>query len=333
MNFNPKNRAKALGLCSGGLDSMLAALLLREQGVDVHWISFETPFFSAEKARRASKITGIPLYVQNITDVYLKMLKAPPCGYGKHMNPCLDCHALMFRLAGAIMADRGFDFLFSGEVLGQRPMSQTRPSLRYVEKHSDYDGYIVRPLSAKRLDETLPERNGLIQRDLLLGITGRGRKEQIELAKRFGITDYPAPAGGCLLTDKGFSNRLRDLFDHQETCTENELHLLKLGRHFRVDAQTKIIVGRTKADNQAMMEYVNPEKDTLLRLHRNPGPLGVIPHGASKEMTHLAASLCAGYGKVSPGTPVQVKVTNEGLSEIVTVPSISPAEGARYLIR
>ena len=333
MNFNPKKKARGLGLCSGGLDSMLAGLLLREQGLHVEWVTFETPFFSAEKARRASKMTGIPLSVQNVTDVYLKMLKAPPCGYGKHMNPCLDCHALMFRLAGGIMMKRGFDFLFSGEVLGQRPMSQTRPSLRYVEKNSGYDGYIVRPLSAARMEETLPEKNGLVQRDLLLGMTGRGRKEQIQLAKRFGITDYPAPAGGCLLTDKGFSNRLRDLFRHQEDYTENELHLLKFGRHFRVNAQTKIIVGRTKTDNQAIMEYVNLHEDTLLRLHRNPGPLGVIPHGASKEMTRLAAGLCAGYGKVPAGTPVQVKVITAKLTETVTVPSLSPADGSPYLIR
>ena len=143
------------------------------------------------------------------------MLKAPNCGYGKHMNPCLDCHALMFRMAGEVMKAKGFDFLFSGEVLGQRPMSQTRPSLRYVEKHSGYDGYILRPLSAKRLEKTIPEKEGRVEREALLGIAGRSRKEQIQLARHFHLTDYPAPAGGCLLTDKGYANRLRDLLANQ----------------------------------------------------------------------------------------------------------------------
>lgn len=198
-----RNNVKALGLCSGGLDSMLAGLVLREQGIQVHWVSFETPFFSAAKARRASEMTGIPLTVQPIYPIYMQMLLDPPAGYGRYMNPCMDCHSLMFRLAGEMMRERGFDFLFSGEVLGQRPMSQKKPSLRYVEKHSGFDGLILRPLSAKLLPETIPEKEGLVDRDRLLDITGRSRKRQIDLAQQFGITNYPAPAGGCLLTDIG----------------------------------------------------------------------------------------------------------------------------------
>ena len=183
MNLHP-GKVSALGLCSGGLDSLLSALILRKQGITVEWVSFETPFFSSEKARQASRITGIPIIVKNITTTYLKMLKNPPCGYGKYMNPCIDCHALMFRLAGSIMKEKGFDFLFSGEVLGQRPMSQNAQSLRYVEKQSGFDGYILRPLSAKKLPETIPEKEGLVNRDLLFDISGRSRKSQIKLAKR-----------------------------------------------------------------------------------------------------------------------------------------------------
>jgi tRNA U34 2-thiouridine synthase MnmA/TrmU len=332
MNFNHKN-VKGLGLCSGGLDSMLSGLVLREQGIHVEWITFETPFFSSEKARRASEITGIPLIVQPITDLYIEMLKAPNCGYGKHMNPCLDCHALMFRLAGEKMKAKGFHFLFSGEVLGQRPMSQTRPSLRYVEKNSGFDGYILRPLSAKRLEETLPEKNGLVNRDLLLGITGRGRKDQIRLARHFGIKDYPAPAGGCLLTDKGYSNRLRDLFKYQPQYTENDFHLLKSGRHFRINNQAKIIVGRTKADNQEISRYTNPARDTIIKAHRYPGPLVVIPNGASKEMILLAATMCAGYSKAPGDMPVQVKVQDRAKQEVVTVLGVSPKKFSKYLIR
>lgn len=331
MNFNHK-KAKGLGLCSGGLDSMLAGLVLREQGIYVEWVTFETPFFSSEKARKASAMTGIPLSVEPIVDVYLEMLKAPNCGYGKQMNPCMDCHALMFRMAGKIMEERGFDFLFSGEVLGQRPMSQTRPSLRYVEKHSGYDGLIVRPLSAQRLDETLPEKNGLIDRSLLYGFAGRGRKDQIRLAEHFGITDYPAPAGGCLLTDIGYSNRLRDLFAHQADTTEDELHLLKFGRHFRIDEQTKIIVGRTKLDNQGLERHADPNQDVVLKMQTYPGPLVVIPKGGSKEKILLAASLCAGYSKAPADTPVQVRVTSGPVQEEVTVKAVSPKEFSRYLI-
>ena len=332
MNINHK-KSKGLGLCSGGLDSMLSGLVLREQGIHVEWLSFETPFFSSEKARKASKITGIPLSVQSITDLYLDMLKAPNCGYGKHMNPCLDCHALMFRLAGKIMKEKGFHFMFSGEVLGQRPMSQTRPSLRYVEKNSGADGYIVRPLSAKRLDETIPEKNGLINRDLLLGITGRGRKDQIKLAEHFGITDYPAPAGGCLLTDKGYSDRLRDLFKHQLQHTENELQILKFGRHFRINEQTKIIVGRTKADNQEITRYLNKDCDIIIKVHRYPGPVVVIPNGASKEMILLAASMCAGYSKAPGDMPVQVKVQDQAKQDVITVLGVSPKNFSKYLIQ
>jgi tRNA U34 2-thiouridine synthase MnmA/TrmU len=214
-----KNKqVRALGLCSGGLDSMMSGLVLRQQGIEVEWVSFETPFFNAAKARKASEMTGIPLTVKPIYNIYIKMLKHPPAGYGKYMNPCMDCHTLMFKLAGEMMPQGNFDFLFSGEVLGQRPMSQNKQALGYVAKHSGHKGYILRPLSAKNLPETIPEKEGLVDREQLLDIAGRGRKRQMELAKNFGISDYPAPAGGCLLTDKNYSIRLREIFEHQKTC-------------------------------------------------------------------------------------------------------------------
>ena len=177
MNSNHK-KIRGLGLCSGGLDSMLSGLVLRLQGVEVEWITFETPFFGSDKARKASRETGIPLTIVDIADRYLPMLINPPCGYGKHMNPCLDCHALMFNIAGRMMRDRGFDFLFSGEVLEQRPMSQTRPSLRYVEKHSGFNGYILRPLCAKKLPETIPEIKGMIKREHLMCRLHQGSEKQ-----------------------------------------------------------------------------------------------------------------------------------------------------------
>jgi tRNA-specific 2-thiouridylase len=331
MNSNRK-KTRGLGLCSGGLDSILAGAILREQGIQVEWVTFETPFFSADKARKASMMTGIPLRVERITDVYLKMLKDPPCGYGKHMNPCLDCHALMFRLAGQIMEAEGFDFLFSGEVLGQRPMSQTRPSLRYVEKHSGYEGYLIRPLSALRLEQSIPEKQGLVDREKLLGITGRGRKDQIRLAKQYGIVDYPAPAGGCLLTDKGYANRLRDLFAHQTDTPERELELLKHGRHFRLDKHTKIVVGRTKADNDMIRSCIDTAVDTILKTVGYPGPLVVVPGGGAQETLPLAAAVCAGYTKAPGDRPVKVRAVSPREERTIEILPVKPGRVSRLLI-
>jgi len=331
MNLSIK-KVSALGLCSGGLDSMLSGMLLRKQGIAVQWITFETPFFSSEKAKQASKTSGIPLMVENITTSYLKMLKNPRCGYGKHMNPCMDCHALMFKLAGRIMTEKGFDFLFSGEVLGQRPMSQTMNSLRYVEKQSGFEGYILRPLSAKKLPETIPERQGMINRDLLMDISGRSRKPQMKLAKEFGITNYPSPAGGCLLTDKGYASRLKDLFEHQEIYAERELHLLKHGRHFRLDKSTKIIVGRTQKDNENIQEYYDANLDTIIKVKTFPGPIVLMPHGGRNEMRMLAASICAGYSKAPENTPVEVSVSTPQGHETVRIIGVPPNEIKHFLV-
>jgi len=319
-----QKKVRALGLCSGGLDSMLAGVILQRQGIDAEWITFETPFFSSEKAREASETTGIPLTVQNITKDYLPMLKNPPVGYGRWMNPCMDCHTLMFRMAGSYMNDNGFDFLFSGEVLGQRPMSQTRSSLRYVEKNSGFDGYIVRPLSARKLPVTIPEKKGYISREQLYDFAGRSRKPQIKLAEAFGITRYPAPAGGCLLTDKGYSDRLKDLFQNQETYTEAELYLLKFGRHFRLENEIKLIVGRTKWDNENIIKYHNPASDTLIKAMRIPGPFVLIPGGTDPLTVKFAASLCVGYSKTPNDVPVDVLVKSPGGRVTVKSPGVSP---------
>ncbi|MBW1847562.1 MAG: tRNA 4-thiouridine(8) synthase ThiI [Deltaproteobacteria bacterium] len=325
-------KIRALGICSGGLDSMLSAVVLREQGIDVEWINFETPFFSSEKAREASKQIKIPLRVKEITDEYLQMLKNPPRGFGKNMNPCMDCHALMFKIAGEMMKEENFDFLFSGEVVGQRPMSQTKPSLRYVEKTSGFVGYIVRPLSAKNLPETIPEKEGFVDRSQLLGFSGRSRKPQIALAKEYGITDYPAPAGGCLLTDKGFSDRLKDLFEHQESFTKNEIHLLKHGRHIRLKSGEKIIIGRTKDDNESITQYYDPKKDTLIKIKGSPGPIVLIPQAAGENSVKFGAALCIGYSKVSNVEPTDVLIVTPKGKETVQVLGISSSDIKQLLI-
>jgi tRNA U34 2-thiouridine synthase MnmA/TrmU len=328
-----EKKARALGLCSGGLDSTLAGLILRDQGIEVEFVTFETPFFNAQKARKASQTTGIPLTVKPLFPDYLNMLKNPPAGYGKHMNPCMDCHALMFKLAGEMMRENQFDFLFSGEVVGQRPMSQNKASLRYVEKHSGFQGYILRPLSAKNLPETTPEKEGLIDRERLLDIQGRSRKRQIKLAKKFGLTDYPAPAGGCLLTDKGYSDRLKDLFAYQPDCTEAELHLLKYGRHFRLNPEAKLIVGRTQKDNESIYSYHNPEEDTVINVKKYSGPIALVPHGAKKDAIFLAASICTGYSKAPNFALVEVQVTSPKQKEVIKVIGIPPEDVRKLLIK
>lgn len=315
---------KALGLCSGGLDSMLSALLLQHQGIRVSFISFETPFFSSESARKASLQTGIPLITLDITDDYMAMMKNPRAGFGKNMNPCMDCHTLMFSKAGEILKKEGFDFLFSGEVVGQRPKSQNKNSLRYVEKNSGFEGLILRPLSAKLLPMTEMEEKGLVNREALMAISGRSRKTQFQLAKEFGIKEYPAPAGGCLLTDKLFSIRLRDLMETQIVFDKNELHLLKHGRHFRLDAGTKVIVGRTQQDNEQLMTYYQKQKDVLFKHSTLPGPDVILTGTASPENIERAAGICAAYTKSPEGETTPIHIMEKGITRRIMIKKMSP---------
>ncbi|RJQ84266.1 MAG: DUF814 domain-containing protein [Desulfobacteraceae bacterium] len=332
MTSSTAKTIRALGLCSGGLDSMLAALVLRKQGLKVEWIVFETPFFSSRKAQAASQRTGIPLHVMDITQDYIAMLKNPPLGYGKNMNPCMDCHALMFNKAGQFMQAQGFDFLFSGEVLGQRPMSQTASSLRYVAKHSGFDRLILRPLSALRLPATAMEAQGLVDRTQLLDLSGRSRKPQMALAAAFGIESYPTPAGGCLLTDPGYSRRLKDLMAHGDALTPSSLNLLKHGRHMRLGPATKIVVGRTQQDNEALLQACDPEKDTVLKVKTRPGPTVIMPGGGPQGMVYLAAAICAGYSKAPESSPSSVEVTTGGKPDTIAVLPVTPQEAKRFLI-
>ena len=322
---------KAIGITSGGLDSILSALVLKEQGVEVIWLSFTTPFFTSESAQKAARRLNISILVRDITDRYLEMLKAPPAGYGKNMNPCMDCHALMFELAGAEMEKQGASFLFSGEVVGQRPKSQNKNSLRYVEKHSGCDGYILRPLSAKLLPETLPEQYGWVDREKLYGISGRSRTEQIALAERFGVTDYPSPAGGCLLTDINFSKRLRDLMFVQKRFETREISLLKHGRHFRLDDRYKAIVGKTEADNNAILTCYDSTSDVLIRHGSMPGPVVLVPGEAPAGVLETAARLCAAYTKkIRPDGPADIKLVAPSGVETIHVTPMSGDAFARF---
>ena len=302
-------RARALGLFSGGLDSMLAAMVLRAQGIEVTGLVWVTPFFTEVRAEESAATIGLPILVQDLTDRYLHLLYEPPRGFGKWMNPCIDCHLLMLREAGKIMEQEGYDFLFTGEVVGQRPLSQNKGSLNYITRESGYGDLLLRPLSARLLKTTRPEREGLVDRERLLNISGRGRKRQMELAAEFGITSYPAPAGGCLLTNPGYAARLRDLVQHrpQSELTRQDLELLKWGRHFRVDPTAKIIVGRDQRDNEALELLIRPG-DVTLKAEIYPGPLVVIPQAQGDRGLTLALALCASYSDAPMGEMVAVRV-------------------------
>ncbi len=297
--------SKALGLLSGGLDSSLAALALKRQGIDVTCIVFATPFFGAGRARIAAEKMDIPLIVQNISDIHLEMVKKPRYGYGKNMNPCIDCHAMMFRLAGKYMIEGGFDFLFSGEVLGQRPMSQNPRALNSVANYSGHPDRILRPLSAQILPITSMEKEGLVDRVQLLSFQGRSRKPQAALAKEWGLVDYPAVGGGCLLTEKSFSNRLRDLLEHNPDATPLEAELLKAGRQFRLTPTAKLILGRNQADNDRIHELAQPE-DVLLRADNFSGPQGLISGAAEPADLETAAAIVANYGKGADESTIEI---------------------------
>ncbi len=323
---------KALGLISGGLDSSLAAMTLMRQGIDVTGIAFVTPFFDAEKAIASAKALNFPLIVENISDIHLDVLKAPKYGYGRNMNPCIDCHALMFKLAGERMHNDGFDFLFSGEVLGQRPMSQNPNALRSVAKLSEYADRVLRPLSAKLLPETSMEKEGLVDREQLLDIQGRSRKRQQAYAKEWGYLDYPASAGGCLLTEEGFSNQLRDLLEHDSNANVNDVELLKAGRQFRLSKQAKLILGRNKADNDRIQELSQPGH-IVMRCKNFSGPLGIYCGPADAEELLSAAAILASYGKGKDETEVEVLTIQGETEQSVIVSPMARERSQEFILR
>ena len=292
---------KAIALLSGGLDSTLAARLLLEQGIEIEAVNFLTVFCTCtprEKTCLVSKTAadklGIKLRVFEISKEYFEIVKNPKYGYGRNMNPCIDCRILMFKKAGEYMKVRGASFLITGEVLGERPMSQRRDAMRIIERDSGLEGLILRPLSAKLLKPTIPEEKGLVDRGKLLSIQGRSRKPQIQLAKQLNINDYPCPAGGCLLTDSGFANRMRDLIKHKRDFTINDVQLLKIGRHFRLSSGVKLIVGRDEKENNELLNLIGDD-DICFYPASVKGPLGVGMGTYSKHCLSTASSIVARY--------------------------------------
>jgi hypothetical protein len=320
---------RAVCLLSGGLDSQLAICVLREQGVEVCAMAFRSPFFGPGNALAAGKALGVPVQVEDFSKTILGLLRDPPHGFGSGMNPCIDCHMAMVRHAGQWMEANGYHLIATGEVLNQRPMSQNRQSLAVVAKGSGYADRLLRPLSARLLPETEPERLGWVDRARLGDLQGRSRKPQMDLARRYGIRDYPQPAGGCALTDPTFSLRLRELLAH-EGVDEREIQLLRLGRRFRVNGR-RLILGRNRADNASLEKALGPG-DILLRMDTHAGPLGLAPAATPPDTLAVMAGLCARYSDCPPNQPVRVRLTGPAGESVLEVMPADPEVVERFRI-
>ncbi|HZK44235.1 MAG TPA: tRNA 4-thiouridine(8) synthase ThiI [Syntrophomonadaceae bacterium] len=311
---------KAISLFSGGLDSQLAVCIIKEQGITVEAINFKSPFFGAEESTiKAATALNIKLHTIDLGNDYITaVLKNPVYGYGKNMNPCIDCHAFMFKKAGDLMQNLGAAFIVTGEVVGQRPMSQNKAALNAVNNLSGYKGYILRPLSAKLLPPTIPEIEGWVDRGKLEDISGRNRNRQIELAKKFNIIEYPSPAGGCLLTDSSFSNRLKKMLAIWPDSKPADMEILRFGRHIYLE-NNLLIVGRNKLENEAI-EAVAIEEDLLFKVVDRPGPTGLLRNHdkTNKELIDTVGSIVARYSDAKADPLANVKVYNKFGTTILT---------------
>ncbi len=342
--------AKAVALLSGGLDSTLAVRLILEQGIEVHALNFTSAFCTCNsggkhgghgadgaifggcrsEAKRVAEEFGIPIKVVAKGPDYIEIVRNPRHGYGKGINPCVDCRIYMFVLAKKYMQEIGASFIITGEVLGQRPMSQRMDAMRVIEREAGLQGLILRPLSAKHFSPTIAEREGIVDRDRLLSFSGRSRKDQIGLAKELDVNDYPCPSGGCLLTDKIFSKKVRDLFKYKKDIAKKDLELLKAGRHFRFNG-AKVVVGRDESDNVRIRNLKGPE-DLLIEPMGFPGPVALISGETGAEARDFAAGLVVRYSNDKGFLPCTFKESRNGDSsafEFSKVFSEEAIEGAR----
>jgi tRNA-specific 2-thiouridylase len=307
------SKGKAFSLLSGGLDSLLATRLIMDQGIEVIGLHFITPFFGYSKKGQESQFVerwrslyGIEARIIDVSEEYFRVVRHPRYGYGKNFNPCVDCKIFLFAKAKALMNEERADFLITGEVLGQRPMSQRRDTLRIVERDSETEGILLRPLCAKSLKPTWAELKGMINREKLLGFSGRSRKPQIKLAEELGLRPYPSPAGGCILTDPILASRIKKYFLEDRIVTVKEALLLQIGRHFRFSGGQHLIVGRREEENQRLME-LRQDEAVFLKVHGISGPLGLLGGKADAEELGLAASIVARYSKAKERVEVEVE--------------------------
>ncbi len=316
-----------IGLISGGLDSLLAMRLMMEQDLELLGIVIDTGFssmfeeegtFNAYSNKPsiidvAEKI-GFPLEIIPVHKAYWEMVKYPRHDYGQHVNPCLDCRILMLKTAAAVMQEKGATFVFTGEVMGQRPKSQLSHQLKISESESGLEGCLLRPLSAKRLPLTIPEKDGLVNRDLLEGINGRGRKRQLELARQWGLETLSVAGGAnCFLIDGGYSTRMKDLFRYvgKEKITQLDRRLLRIGRHFRLSESLKLIISRNEDEHRRLLE-LSPGLP-VLECTDVIGAFGVLCGTFTKQEVHRAGELLGRYSKGRKREFIQVVLKKNGI--------------------
>ena len=305
---------KALALFSGGLDSVLAMKLIKDQGIEVIAVNINIGFGStsdrmAHMQNMCDQI-GVEFVPLDLRELYLdEVLFDPKYGYGKNFNPCIDCHGFMFRYTGELLKKFDADFMISGEVLGQRPMSQRKDALEFVKKLSNHDDLVVRPLSAKLLPPSKPEIEGWIDREKLFDISGRNRQRQLELAKEIGLENFESPGGGCLLTEIQFSAKLKDFVDHDKLEVD-DIDTLKAGRHLRLPDGAKLIIGRHQEDNEKL-KATNSKKFYKARILNASGPLALMQKDGSQEDLQLATNLIITYGKTVVDQEYSVRYFDE----------------------
>lgn len=308
---------KALALLSGGLDSIIAVKLIQSLGIEVEALHFTNPFHQLPteallKVQLLALNLNLKLHIREFGDAFLRIIEKPQYNYGKQMNPCVDCRIYQLKEAKKLMKEIGASFLITGEVLDQRPHSQRRDALDIVERDSELRGFILRPLSAKHLRPTIPEEKGWVDRNRLLNIKGRGRNEQIELARIYGITDYPSPAGGCLLTYREYGEKVKDLIEFEHGLSLRSVSLLQTGRHLRLSPQVKIIVGKDEVENNLLHQLAS-ENEIILELADYQGPTTLYLGPLEDQALELAAAITAGYSKAPSGEQVRV-ITSGGFS-------------------
>jgi tRNA-uridine 2-sulfurtransferase len=328
---------RALGLLSGGLDSTLAVRLLQEQGIEVGCVNFHTGFCiqshtgairnpkkGAEPARHdalhAAGNLGVKLHMVDISEDYVRIVTNPKHGYGKNLNPCLDCKIFMVAKAWELKEKLGYDFIFTGEVMGQRPMSQRKDTFPVIDRDAGVKGWLLRPLSARYMPETEPEIRGWVDREKLKNFTGRSRKPQMALAKEYNLTDYPAPAGGCcFLTDENYSRKLQDLWQHRQTkdYSLEDIVLLKAGRHLRLGPDCKLIIGRDESENNFLSGFKAGRM--TIRAKNLPGPFTLLEGNPGPEELAFACRIAARYGKGKNHKEVNMLVEGNGQSQVFAV--------------
>jgi tRNA U34 2-thiouridine synthase MnmA/TrmU len=331
----PLKRVKAIALLSGGLDSSLALRMILDQGIEVEALKFSSPFCQCDhggkcfSAAIASEF-GVPLKTLSKGEEYFEILKSPKYGYGAGVNPCIDCRIFMLKKAKEYAEKVGASFLFTGEVLGQRPMSQHRQALEIIERESGLEGKLLRPLSAKHLPETEAEKNGWVDRARLLDISGRGRKTQLSMARSMDIKDFACAAGGCLLTDKNFARKIRDHFAHSQKLEMKDIPILKTGRHFRYKGN-KIVAGRDEAENEKLMRN-KTDTDLIFFVRDYGGPNTLLQGEQKKDVIEMAALITVAYSGAPAGEAEVCFGPDEERVQAIKVKKSEKESFAEYLI-